>query len=278
VGPETFRSLADANPSPAEELVVAEALAGDRYVLAPDDEGAERVWQLRADTDERWLAGSSFARWLDAVLAAEPVLYDSDGEFLLAAFEEDGEELAPPFALRRAERALRKDPGSALYQHELGVAQRRLGRPERAYDTFAQAAALDPGNIWPWFDLGRCGLELGRHADAAAAFRRAAEAAPTPSERARFLAWAARAALDGGDRAAATEARDQALHHDPDIAAALARAAEAAASGDEPAARVEAEALASVFEPGVIERRRLPVLPASPPSPPRKPRKGGSSR
>src|SRR5204862_4018775 len=124
-------------------------------LLAPDGAGAERVWRLPADSEERWLAGSSFAAWLDATLAAEEVMYDSDGEFLLAAFAEDGEELAPPFALRRAERALRKDPGSALFQHELGMALRRMGRAEHAAQAFAQAAALDARNPWPWFDLGR---------------------------------------------------------------------------------------------------------------------------
>ena len=73
---------------------------------------------------------------------------------VLEAFEPDGEELMPAFALRQAERALRKDPGSAESHHDLGLAHRRLGHLARAREEFARAAMLDVHNPWPWFDRG----------------------------------------------------------------------------------------------------------------------------
>jgi tetratricopeptide (TPR) repeat protein len=255
-------ALVEANAPPrpptlAEgELVVAESAGGDRYAL--DAEG--RVVHLRAGSDERWLAGSSFPRWLDALLTREALLYDAEGEFLLEAFEPDGEELTPAFALRQAERALRKDPDAAEAHHDLGIALRRIGRPDRAREAFARAAALDPGNPWPWFDLGRAALdEAVADANAAAPgeaiepFRRAAEAIPGP-EGARMLVWAARAADQAGQGAEADRARADAQARDPDLATALRRAVDA--SADDPEAHAEAERLLEALAP----RRRLPVL------------------
>jgi tetratricopeptide (TPR) repeat protein len=260
VGPQAARSLVDANRPPlpagmlAGELVFAETAGGDRYTLASP---AGTVIHLRAGSDERWLAGSSFPAWLDALVAREALLYDEEGEFRLEAFEEDGEELTPAFALRQAERALRKDPGSAEAHHDLGVAFRRTGRLDQALQHFTRAATLDPTNPWPWFDRGRLELQLQAPAEAVQSFRHAATATPGP-EGARLLAWAARAAHEAASPADALAARSEAEARDPDIAASLRRAAEAAAEAGDDAARLEAERLAEVFAP---VRRRLPVLP-----------------
>ena len=251
------RSVVDANQPPTPpllapgELVIAEAASGDRYALGAGSEPP--VIHLRAGSDERWLCGSSFPGWIEAVIARELLLYDSEGEFRLEAFEDDGEELTAPFALRQAERALKKDPGSAESHHDLGIALRRMGKPERAREAFARAAELDPKNPWPWFDRGRTELAL-EESEAAESFRRAAALVPGP-EGARFLAWAARAALAAGDEPAAAAAREEALKRDPELAAALKRAAEAAA--EDPEAQAEAEQLAEALSP---PKRRLPVL------------------
>ena len=166
------------------ELVFAEAVAGDSFAL--DARG--RVLRLRAGSDERILAGSSFERWLDATVARERVLYGPDGEFAPDVFDEDGEEIAAAVVLRQTERALKVDPGSAEAQHERGLALRRLGRGARALEAFAAASALDPDDPWPWFDFGRTalaeGLELPR---AREAFQRAATLEAGPSG-ARLLA------------------------------------------------------------------------------------------
>jgi tetratricopeptide (TPR) repeat protein len=255
VGPTAARPLTEANQPPLPplvepgELIIAEAASGDRYLLGTGDDPP--VVHLRAGSDERWLCGSSFTRWLESMLAREQLLYDSEGEFRLEAFEEDGEELTAPFALRQAERALRKDPDSSESHHDLGIARRRMGKLKGALEAFSRAAELDPRNPWPWFDRGR--TELALEEDSVASFRRAAELVPGP-EGARFLAWAARAARAGGRDAEAEKLRAEALERDPELAKALRRAADAA---EDPDARAEAEALAEAMEPA---KKRLPVV------------------
>jgi tetratricopeptide (TPR) repeat protein len=293
VGPAAPRALDEMNPTgPAPLLAFADGAAGDRFAL----DGSGRVWRLRAGSEEKSLAGSTFARWLDATVAREQILYGPDGEFAPDLFEDDGEEVRPVIALRQAERALRADPGSADAEHERGVALRRLGRADAARAAFAAAAALDPDNPWPWFDLGRAELAGGRAAQALEAFRRAAAHEPEAGS-ARLLAWAARAALAAGDQAAADDARRAALARDPALADGLRRARDEAAAGADQNAAAEAEALLDA----VAGVRRLPVirnphpdpLPsgegikgAAPPPPPvgrrrprrARPRRGGGSR
>jgi tetratricopeptide (TPR) repeat protein len=238
------------------ELVFAEAVAGDRFAL--DARG--RVLRLRAGSDERILAGSSFERWLDATVARERVLYGADGEFAPDVFDEDGEEISAAVVLRQTERALKVDPGSAEAQHERGLALRRLGRGARALEAFAAASALDPDDPWPWFDFGRTaladGLELPR---AREAFRRAATLEAGPSG-GRLLAWATRAALLARDEAAVTELRREALARDPALLETLARAeSQASLEGDEEA-RAENEALRLALSPTSSPRRGLRVI------------------
>ncbi len=265
----------DAATARAGELTFAEAIVGDRFALDVDG----RVIRRRAGSEERAVAGSTFERWLDAVVARERILYDADGEFAEDVFDEDGEELRPLIVLRQAERALKADPGAAEAHHERGVALRRLGRGDESLDAFAAATSLDPGNPWPWFDLGRAALDAGRDpARALDAFREAAAREAGPSG-ARLLAWAARAAGTLRDDAAAAEARAAALARDPSLVEALARAEAQARLEDDEDARAENEALRLALLPGSAARRALPVLttetsaePAPRPQPARPPR------
>lgn len=278
VGPEAPASLVglageantamDAGTLPGD-LVVARAATGDVFVLeaATPDRPGERVFRVPSDTDECWLAGSTFETWLDAFVAAEQLLYDSSGEFVLDAFEPDGE-LVPIMAVRQAERAVRKDPGAADRHFDLGVARRRLDQLDQAASAFARAAELQPDNPWPWFDQGRVLLTCEEPARAASCFVRAAEATTGP-ERARMLAWVARAWLLAGKRGEAEQAVASARAADPAIVAQLQRAAEAAETGEDPGAAAEARALLAAFEPGGLARR-LPVLPSAPAAEPRR--------
>lgn len=262
VGPHAPRSLMALNPVPGAELVFAEAAGADRFVLRGD--GA--VLRLRAGDEEsereRWLAGSGFERWLEAVVAHERVLYGPDGEFSPDAFEADGAEILPLAALRQAERALKLDPDSAELHHERAMALRRLGRQADSRQAFARAAALDPDNPWTWFDLGRAALTEGVMAgdQALEAFERAARLVPG-QQSARFWVWAARAAqlVAAPDRQASC--RREALALVPDLATALLRARDAAAAEDDPDALAEAEALLAALEAPIMSgRKRLPVL------------------
>jgi tetratricopeptide (TPR) repeat protein len=257
VGPSAPRPLVELNPHAAPgELVFAEAMAGDRFALGGDG----RVWRLRAGSEERILAGTTFGQWLDAQVARERLLYGPDGEFAPDVFDDDGEEVLPAVALRQMERALKIDPGSAEAEHERGVALRRLGKAEKAIDAFEAATALDPENPWPWFDLGRTALDAGRDLSRAReAFLRAAERETGPAG-ARLLAWAARAAAAAGDEAEAADARRNALARDPALLDALARAeAQATQDGDDEA-RAENEALRLALAPGSAPRRTLRVI------------------
>jgi tetratricopeptide (TPR) repeat protein len=197
-----------------------------------------------------------------AIIAHDALLYDAEGEFLADAFEPEGEELTPTFALRQAERALRKDPDSAIYHHERGVALRRAGKLDSARESFGAAAAIDPTNPWPWFDLGRADQALGRYAEAAAAFECAAEAADG-AEGARFCAWAARAFHLAGERTTADRLRAAALARNPGLLESLRAAAAAAIEDEDPDGARDAEELAALLG-GVPLSRRLPVLTSTP--------------
>lgn len=266
VGPATFRRIEELQPddgSWGSEPVFAEALSGDRFVF----DSAGQVIRLRAESEERWLAGSEFSRWLDALIAHERVLFGKDGEFLDDAFEADGEEIRPTIALRQSERALRADPGSAELHHERAVALRRLGRPEAAREAFARAAELDPSNPWAAFDHGRAALALGpaMAREAHAAFR-AAAGADTGEAAGRLWLWAARAAKLAGLPEAIASAREQALARAPALATSLRRSIDAAHSEADPEAVHEAEALLDALEgPIPAARVRLPVAMGSAP-------------
>jgi len=265
-GSQASPTLNDLNASDpvAGALFFAEAVLGDRFTL--DAQG--RVWRLRAGSDERILAGSGFSAWLDATVAREQLLYDDDGEFAADAFEPDGQEVTARTARRQAERALRNDPGSAEAQHDLGTALRRLGKDQEAAQAFAAAAALDPGNPWPWFDLGRVQLEQPDLASAAVESFRKAAAHERGMGAARLLAWAARAAAVAGDQEVLAAARRDALAHHAELVEDLRRAVDAAASEDDQEALGEAQALLSALLGGAAPapRRRLPIATAAAPA------------
>ena len=164
VGTTAPRRLVEINEretrSSVRALVFAEAAGGDRFAFRADG----RVLRLRLESDECWIAGGDFPRWLDGLVAYHRVLYGPDGEFAPDVFEADASEVVPLVVLKQTERALRLCPDSAEWHHEQGVALRRLGRLGQAKEAFATAAALDPENPWPWFDVGRVGLDLGPRA------------------------------------------------------------------------------------------------------------------
>ena len=259
--------------------MVGQTAEGDLLALEADPATGDspRLFRLRPDADERWLAGSNLAIWLEATVAREEVLYDREGEFKLEAFEPDGEVTAG-YALKQAERAARKDPGSALGQYELGLAFRDLGKLDRAVTAFARAGELDPQNPWPWFDLGRVQHLLGEHGPAAEAFQQAAAGAPGAAG-ARFLAWAIRCLVEQNDRGAAATAdrllAEARLRH-PGLADDLRRAAEAEAEAEAEAAADggatdggDAQELARLCSGDVPFSRRLPLLQPPPGRPPR---------
>jgi tetratricopeptide (TPR) repeat protein len=256
VGAGAPRTL-DALPQErADELMFAEALSGDRFAL----DAAGRVLRYDPGAEERALAGSSFARWLDTTVAREQLLFGPDGEYAPDVFDPSGQEIVPTIALRQAERALKIDPESADAAHARGLALARLGRREAALAAFQAATALDADNPWPWFDLGRSALALDRSALALPAFRQAAATATEPASAARLLAWAVRAAAAAGDGGVAA-LRAEALAKDPQLVEHLVRSASAAGEDADDEARTEAIALLGAVAPGTPVPKRLRVIP-----------------
>ena len=287
-GPQAARPLTELVQDHPGELVFAESQAGDRYGL--DERG--RVVRHDEGAEERAIAGTTFARWLDATVAREQLLYGPDGEYAPDLFDPSGEELLPRVALRQAERALRADPDAPDAEHARGLALVRLGDGAGAIGAFRRATALDPDNPWPWFDLGRTALGLGRAADALPGFQRAAALEPGASG-ARLLAWAARAAAALGDDPAAAALRAEALARDAGLPQVLERSAREALDAGDVAGGREALALLAAIDPDaarapglarlpVVEARPAPRLvsaPASRPLPPaRPPRRGRGAR
>jgi tetratricopeptide (TPR) repeat protein len=268
--------------APARDGVIFATSAEDeRYALLADG----RVVREDAGDEQRALAGSSFAAWLDATVAAHQVLYGPDGEYAPDVFDPSGEEVTPLIALRQAERALKQDPGAATWAQAQGLALMRLGRPAAAAEAFEKATDLDPGNAWLWFDLGRAHLEAGDGAKAAPAFEEAARREPGPGG-AMLLAWAARARGGQAGRALAGEA----LRRDPGLASSLARAIETAAAEGDDASRAETTALLEAIAPDQIPPARVrlaivdqtsvrgPKTPPRSPAPPPRPRREGPRR
>jgi tetratricopeptide (TPR) repeat protein len=221
---------------------------------------------LRYDpgAEERALAGSTFPRWLDATVAREQILFGPDGEYAPDVFDPSAQEILPTIALRQAERALKVDPESADAAHARGLALARLGRREAALGAFAAATELDADNPWPWFDLGRTALALGKPAAALPAFRRGAAAVGEPASAARLLAWGVRAAVASGDGAAAEALRAEARAKDAALVEHLVRSASAAGEDADEDARDEAIALLEAVAPGTKVPRRLPVVRTDP--------------
>jgi len=281
VGPPAGRRLGDLDQTVGSgragaELVFAETSSGDRFAFRGDGAILRLRGSPAADDEEVWLAGTEYTVWLDAVVAHERLLFGPDGEFSPDAFEPDGAEILPRVALRQAEKALRVDPGSAELHHERGVALRRLGRDDDARPSFRRAAELDPGNPWPWFELGRAALAAGVPGarEALEAFERAGRAEPGEAG-AQFWIWGARAALLLGTPDRLGECRREALARAPELAAALHRAREEAAGGEDPHELEEAQALLDALEksPGTARARLVVVTEAGPPVKERSPAK-----
>lgn len=272
---DTFGSLLQANRTqrPAglhpTDLVFGDTAAGDLLVLTPQGQ-VHRLRGLEEDEgtpgwEERWLSGSSLEAWLAATVTRELPLYDSEGEFILEAFEEDGLALTPSFALKLARKALKKDSGAAELHHELGVAERRLGGWGRAMAAFARAAELDPKNPWIWFDLGRAQLQQGYAEVAASSFGEAATIA-RGHQAARYAVWQASALKAAGDEAGRLAACERARQGHPAIEAELQRAAAEAVSADDMEAYDAVAPLVDAFAAANVARR-LPLAGAAPAKP-----------
>lgn len=251
-----------------EGLVFGETGVGDALVL--DDAG--HVVRIEDDSGERLVEGTSFARWIEATVAAEQVFYDHEGEFQDEVFDEHGDEPRPDAIAKREQKYLRLDPGAPAPTWRLAQAQARLGRTREALRLLGDAIAADPAFAWARFDLGRLLFSLGDHEAAERAF---ATAADTGGEHApHFAAQAARAAAARGAEPARAAYAAKTLALAPDLVASQRRAAAAQLEDEAFDDARELIELGLAVSPRDLElldlRRRLP--PPAPPKPPRTPK------
>lgn len=226
-----------------ELVVFGETATGDRLALDPGG----RVLRLEEDTGEALVEGTSFARWIEALVVADGVLYDREGDFREGLFDEDSDELTPAAAEKRERKALKLDPDAPAPAWRLARALERSGRAAEAEKLLRRAVAGDPDFGWAWFDLAKLARAAGRLEDAEAAFARAAECGGDHAGF--FAAHAARAAAERGDDAARARHAARAVELDPLVTQAQRRAA---ASRLEEGAREEAKehvALAAAVAP-----------------------------
>ena len=232
-------------------LVFGHTASGDRLALDP----AGRVLKLEEDTGERLVEGTSFARWLEALAAAEAVFYDREGEFHEGVFDEGREDPTPEAVARREKKALRLDPGAPGPSWRLARALERLRRPREARRLLEEVCAAEPRFAWAWFDLGRLRRAAGEGAGAEDAFVRAAEA--SEEHAAWFSAHAARAAAEAGDEAARARHAARAAALDPALPGSQRRAAEARLADGERREAAELLALALAVAPRDLESLAL---------------------
>jgi len=239
---------ADAVERDGELLIFGETAGGDR--LALDEKG--RVLRLEEDTGEVLVEGSGFARWLEAMVVAEGVIYDREGEFREEVFDDSGEELLPEAAERRERKALRLDPAAPAPAWRLAKALARLGQAAKAARVLEELVARAPDFAWAWFDLGRLRRDAGKLAEAEEAFARAA-ADGEYEHSAYFAAHAARTAATRGDDLARARHAARALELDRDLARAQRDAAERLLTEDRREEALEAAELARALRPGDLQ-------------------------
>src|SRR5688572_25761655 len=149
-----------------EWLVFGGTAHDDR--LALDARG--RVVKLEEDTGDALVEGTSFSRWIEALVAAESVFYDREGEFKEGVFDETGEEPTADAVARREKKALRLDPDAPAPAWRLARALERQGQGREGRRILEGVCRGDGAFAWAWFDLGRLRRQGGGEAAAEDAF------------------------------------------------------------------------------------------------------------
>src|SRR5688572_26726469 len=145
-----------------ESIVLREAdeveRDGSEWIVG-DVEGEEvrvdakgRVWRIDDGTGDRVMDGSAFDRWLHGIIDAEALLYDGDGEFTEAAFDDDGE-LTPEVEQARLRAQSKRDSRAPGPRWRLARLLVRQGDVERARTALEEVVAQVPDFPWAWLDL-----------------------------------------------------------------------------------------------------------------------------
>jgi len=215
--------------------------------VAIDHKG--KIWRTDASVDDDVCEGTRLDRWLSGVLDATALLYDADGEFADAVFDEEGE-LLPTVAEQQLRAQLRRDPAAPGPRWRLGHALLAQGAVEDARNELEQAVADDPAFAWAWLDLARISERLGDLGNALDEVRMAAETAEGVQHDQAGYFWAqlARLASLTGDDVLRAQAATKCSLLAPSLKSAqLAGARESLEAGDQASAKGLLDLLRAVW-------------------------------
>jgi hypothetical protein len=186
-----------------------------------------RVWRLDEETGDQVMDGSAFDRWLHGVIDAETLLFDGDGEFAEAAFDDAGDVTAEVEQARlRAQ--MKRDARAPGPRWRLARLLARQGDTERARILLEEVVHHLPDFPWAWLDLARIGEQVGELDSAYDEAQMAAEAAEKShhDQVGYFWAQAARLAARRGAEAERARCAARALAADPGLVRAQIAGAE----------------------------------------------------
>ncbi|MBS1121703.1 MAG: Tetratricopeptide 4 [Deltaproteobacteria bacterium] len=219
----------------------------DGDAISIDQRG--RIWRLDPSLDDDICEGTRLDRWLGGVLDATAMLYDGDGEFADAVFDEDGEVL-PEVRERQLRCQLKRDPAAPGPRWRLAQALLEQGAQDDARNELEQVVADDPAFAWAWLDLARISEKAGELANAVDETRMAAETAEAAqhSQAGYFWAQLARLGARTGDEILRAQAATKTSLVAPELKEAqLAGVRESLEAGDAASAKGLLELLRAVW-------------------------------
>ena len=215
--------------------------------IAIDQRG--RIWRDDESLDDAVCDGTRLDRWLAGIVDSTALFYDTDGEFVEEAFDEDGE-IMPALRERSLRAQLKRDPTAPGPRWRLALALLDQGVLQSARDELEQVVADDASFAWAWLDLARISERLGEVGNAVDEARVAADTAEgiKHPQAAYFFSQLARLAVRAGDEVSRAQAASKASRLDPALKAAqIAGARESLASGDHASAAGLLELLRAVW-------------------------------
>jgi len=208
-----------------------------------------KIWRWDPSLDDEICDGTRLDRWLAGIRDALAMFYDSDGEFVEDAFDDDGE-IAPAIREKSLRAQLRRDPAAPGPRWRLALSLLEQGALDNARDELEQVVSDDPAFAWAWLDLARISERIGELANAVDEARMAAECAEgvQHAQAGYFFAQLARLAARTGDDVGRAQAATKASLLAPDLKTAqLAGARESLEAGDHASAKGLLELLRAVW-------------------------------
>ncbi len=153
-----------------------------------------RIWRADASLDDDVWEGTRLDRWLAGVLESTALLYDGDGEFADAVFDEEGEVL-PEVREKQLRAQLKRDAAAPGPRWRLAHALLEQDAQDDARNELEQVVSDDPAFAWAWLDLARISEKVGDLVNAVDEARMAAETAESSQHAQAGYFWAQLARL-----------------------------------------------------------------------------------